>query len=228
MAMQLVKYIAHAGVCSRRDAAKLVKQGLVMLNGVVVQELNTLVHEHDSVKVNGKIVKPRDKVYLMLHKPLGYLCTNSDEKDRKDVFDLLPAYKKEKLFTVGRLDKESSGLLLITNDGDWAQQLTHPSFEIRKEYRIMLDKPMDEKDYVRLQKGVRLKDGFIKPDGVILQKSRIHLKIVIHSGKNRIIRRIFEHLGYTVRELTRLSFGNYELGKFPVGTYRQVSPNILY
>jgi 23S rRNA pseudouridine2605 synthase len=227
MAMQLVKYMAHAGVCSRRDAVLLIRQQLVTLNGVTVQELNTLVNEGDVVKVKGKVVKPESKVYLMLHKPVGYICTNSDEQERKTIFDLLPAFKKVKLFTVGRLDKDSSGLLLVTNDGDWAQKLAHPSFEIKKEYQVVLNKPLDVVDYNQILKGVRLPDGMIRLDKVVLQKSKIHLKITIHSGKNRIIRRIFEHLGYKVRELKRVRFGNYGLEKLPVGCYRQISSNFL-
>lgn len=227
MAMQLVKYMAHAGICSRRDAVLLIRQQLVSINGVTVEELNTLVNEGDTVKVKGKVIKLEPKVYLMLHKPVGYICTNSDEQDRKTIFELLPAYKKVKLFTVGRLDKDSSGLLLVTNDGDWAQKLAHPSFEIKKEYQVVLNKPLDVVDYNQILRGVRLVDGMIRLDKVVLQKSKIHLRITLHSGKNRIIRRIFEHLGYKVRELKRVRFGSYVLEKLPVGCYRQINPNFL-
>lgn len=225
--MQLVKYIAHAGVCSRRNAAELIKQGLVTLNGLCVEQLNTIVHEHDTVKVKGKVVKPEAHLYLMLNKPLGYICTNSDEQSRKTIFDLLPAYKKTKLFTIGRLDKDSSGLLLVTNDGDWAQKLAHPSFQIKKEYLVVLNKPLDSVDYNQVLKGVRLVDGVAQFDSVIVQKSKMHLKITLHSGKNRIIRRVFEHVGYRVRELKRIRFGPYKLEKLSPGCYRQISSNFL-
>lgn len=211
----------------RDDAVLLIRQLLVTINGVTVQELNTLVNDGDVVKVKGKVVKPESKVYLMLHKPTNYLCTNSDEKDRDTVFDLLPAFKKSKLFTVGRLDKDSSGLLLVTNDGDWAQKLSHPSFEIKKEYQVTINKPLDPVDYGQIIRGVRLNDGMVRLDKVVLQKSKVHLKIVLHSGRNRVIRRIFEHLGYKVKELKRIKFGNYHLEKLPVGCYRQISPNFL-
>ena len=228
--MQLVKFMAHAGVCSRRDAVLLIRQRLVTRNGVIVDELNTVVDQkNDVIKVKGKVVRPENKVYLMLNKPAGVLCTNSDEKERKTVFDLLPAFKKTKLFTVGRLDKDSSGLLLVTNDGDWAQKLSHPRFEIKKEYQVVINRPLDPVDYNQLvTKGVRLVDGMVRLDKVVLQKSKIHLKITIHSGKNRVIRRIFEHLGYKVRELKRVTFGPYRLLKLPTGCYRQISSNFLY
>jgi 23S rRNA pseudouridine2605 synthase len=227
MTMQLVKYIAHSGVCSRRDAVLLIRQQLVTINGVTVQELNTLVNPGDVVKVKGKVVKPEGKVYVMLHKPAGYLCTNSDEKDRKTVFELLTAFKKSKLFTVGRLDKDSSGLLLVTNDGDWAQRLSHPSFEIVKEYRVTINKPLDHVDYGQILKGVRLMDGMVRFDKVVLQKNKTHLKMVLHSGRNRVIRRVFEHLGYKVQELKRVSFGPYNMDKLAPGCYRQINPNFL-
>ncbi len=227
MAIQLVKYLAQAGISSRRDAVELIKQGLVTLNGVVVEQAQTLVNPGDSVKVNGKLIKPQEKIYLMLHKPVGYLCTNSDEEGRKTVFDLLPQYKKIKLFTVGRLDKDSSGLLLITNDGDWAQRLSHPSFEIMKEYQVTLNKPLDHVDHGQIVKGVRLVDGMVRFDKVVLQKNKTHLKMALHSGRNRVIRRVFEHLGYKVQELKRVSFGSYHLEKLASGCYRQVSPNFL-
>lgn len=225
--MQLVKYIAHSGVCSRRDAVLLVRQQLVTINGVVAQELNILVSDTDVVKVKGKIVKPEGKVYLMIHKPAGYLCTNSDEKDRKTVFDLLQSFRKVKLFSVGRLDKDSSGLLLITNDGDWAQRLSHPSFEVVKEYHITINKPLDHVDYGQISKGVRLVDGMVRFDKLVLQKNKTHLKMRLHSGRNRVIRRVFEHLGYKVQELKRVTFGPYNLEKLTVGCYRQINPNFL-
>ncbi len=225
--MQLVKYIAHAGVCSRRDAVLLIRQELVALNGVTVVELNTLVHQGDVVTVKGKAIRPERKVYLMLHKPEGYLCTNADERDRKTVFDLLPAFKRVKLFTIGRLDKDSSGLLLLTNDGDFAQKLAHPSFAIKKEYRATLDKPLSQEDYVSLNKGIRLVDGTVRFDKVIVQKNRTHVALTLHSGKNRVIRRVFEHLGYKVIALKRVRLGNYRLEKLPVGCYRQIKPDFL-
>lgn len=219
--------MAHSGVCSRRDAVLLIRQQLVTINGVTVQELNMVVHPGDIVKVKGKVIKPEGKVYLMLNKPEGYLCTNSDEKERKTVFDLLSAFKKVKLFTVGRLDKDSSGLLLVTNDGDWAQKLSHPSFEIMKEYQVKINKPLDHVDYGQILKGVRLVDGMVRFDKVVLQKSKVHLKMRLHSGKNRVIRRVFEHLGYKVQELKRVSFGPYNLEKLAPGCYRQINPNFL-
>lgn len=219
--------MAHSGVCSRRDAVLLIRQQLVTINGVTVQELNTVVNPGDVVKVKGKVIKPEGKVYLMLNKPEGYLCTNSDEKERKTIFDLLPAFKKVKLFTVGRLDKESSGLLLVTNDGDWAQKLSHPRFEIMKEYQVKINKPLDHVDYGQILKGVRLVDGMVRFDKVVLQKSKVHLKMRLHSGKNRVIRRVFEHLGYKVQELKRVSFGPYTLEKLAPGCYRQINPNFL-
>jgi 23S rRNA pseudouridine2605 synthase len=226
--MLLVKYIAHCGVCSRREAVEYIKQGAVTINGVTVTLPNTPVEETDAVKVNGKLVKPLEKVYLMLNKPKGYICSTADEQDRETVYDLLPAYKRFKLFTVGRLDKESTGLILVTNDGDWAQKLAHPRFKIQKEYQVLLNKPLDAVDFGQLKRGVRLFDGVTKPDKVVLHKNNVELTLVIHSGKNRIIRRIFEHLGYKVKELNRIAFGKYRLGTLKLGCYRQINANILY
>jgi 23S rRNA pseudouridine2605 synthase len=218
--MPLNKFIAHCGVCSRRDAAELIKQGQVKVNNEVVAEPGHKVSGKDEVKVNGKKINlAKTLVYVLLNKPKDYITTTDDPQNRKTVLDLIRI--KERIFPVGRLDRNTSGVLLLTNDGELAQKLTHPSHEAKKIYHVTLNKPLDKKDFDKILKGVTLEDGPASVDVLAYadSKDKTQLGVEIHSGRNRIVRRIFEHLGYDVKNLDRVMFAgltkkNVERGKW--------------
>lgn len=220
--MPLNKYIAHSGVCSRRDAADLVKKGRVRVNGEVVTEPGFKISPKDTVTFNDKKLHPvKDLVYILVNKPKDYITTTEDERGRKTVLDLIQRATKEKVYPVGRLDRNTSGVLLLTNDGDLTQKLTHPSNEIKKVYAVTLDKPLTKTDFETIVAGVALDDGIINVDsvGYTDTKDKTQIGIEIHSGRNRIVRRIFEHLGYEVKALDRVIFAgltkkNVERGKW--------------
>src|SRR6476659_9923084 len=209
--MPLNKFIAHAGICARREAAEIVKQGKAQVNRVVVYEPSFKVSSKDEVFVNGKQVFLRENlVYILLNKPKDYITTAKDPEGRKTVFDLIKHATKERVYPVGRLDRNTTGVLLMTNDGELAQKLTHPSFDIKKLYEVKLDKPLSKKDFETILKGVTLEDGFAKADALAYadNKDKSIIGIEIHSGRNRIVRRLFEHLHYDIKNLDRVMFGN--------------------
>lgn len=224
--MPLNKFIAHSGVCARREAALLVKDGKVMVNGKPVTEPGFKVSAKDEVKVNGKKISlVVDLVYVLLNKPKDYLTTASDDQGRKTVLDLVKQASKERIFPIGRLDRNTTGVLLLTNDGELAQKLSHPSHEVRKVYEVTLDKPVAKKDLEEVAKGITLEDGFIKADAVAYadSKDKSVIGIEIHSGRNRIVRRIFEHLGYDVRNLDRVMFAGLTKKNVERGKWRYLS-----
>jgi 23S rRNA pseudouridine2605 synthase len=207
--MPLNKYIAHCGVCARREAALMVKDGQVTVNGKLVTEPGHKVTVKDEIKVSGKKINiVVDLVYILLNKPKDYLTTLSDPEGRKTVLDLIKNASKDRVFPIGRLDRNTTGVLLLTNDGELAQKLSHPSNEIRKVYEVKLDRPVAKKDMEEIIKGITLDDGFIKADAVAYADAtdKSIIGIEIHSGRNRIVRRIFEHLRYDVRNLDRVMF----------------------
>jgi len=207
--MPLNKFIAHSGICARREAALLVKDGKVTVNGKPVDEPGFKVNAKDEIKVNGKKISiVVDLVYILLNKPKDYLTTSADPEGRKTVLDLIKNASKDRVFPIGRLDRNTTGVLLLTNDGELAQKLSHPSNEVRKIYEVKLDRPVDKKDMEEIAKGITLDDGFIKADAVAYAdaKDKSVVGIEIHSGRNRIVRRIFEKLGYDVRNLDRVMF----------------------
>lgn len=221
--MPLNKFVAYAGVCARRAAADLVKQGNVTVNDDKVFEPSYRVKEGDIVKVNGKRVSiQKNLVYILLNKPKDYITTSKDPQNRKTVLDIVKTEGKERIFPVGRLDRNTTGVLLLTNDGELAQKLTHPSFEVRKIYEAKLDKELTKADFEKIVSGVTLDDGFIKADALAYAdtKDRSVVGIEIHSGKNRIVRRIFEHLGYSVKNLDRVMFANLTKKNVDRGKYR--------
>lgn len=228
--MPLNKFIAHSGVCARREAAELVKKGLVKVNGVIISEPGHKVSSRDEIRVNGKkIFLAKNLVYILVNKPKDYITTTSDPQGRKTVLDLLRNATKERVFPVGRLDRNTSGVLLLTNDGELAQQLTHPSHEAKKVYAVTLNKPLEKKDFDQVLKGVNLEDGLAKVDTLAYTdpKNKAQLGVEIHSGRNRIVRRIFEHLGYDVKGLDRVVFAgltkkNVERGKWRFLTEKEV------
>ncbi len=220
--MPLNKYIAHSGFCSRRDAVDIIKSGKVKVNGAVTTEPGLKIAPTDNVIVNGKKATPvKDLVYILLNKPKDYITTTEDERNRKTVLDLIKNASKEKVYPVGRLDRNTSGVLLLTNDGDLTQKLTHPSNEIKKVYAVTLDRPLTKADFDAIIAGVTLEDGVANIDslGYTDVKDKTQIGIEIHSGRNRIVRRIFEHLKYDVKGLDRVIFAgltkkNVERGKW--------------
>ena len=220
--MPLNKYIAHSGVCSRRDAVELIKEGKVKVNGALITEPGHKVTPKDEVKVAGKKIHPvNDLVYILLNKPKDYLTTTEDPQKRKTVLDLIKSATDTRVYPVGRLDRNTSGVLLLTNDGELSQKLTHPSNEIKKVYAVTLDKPLTKQDFEDILKGVPLEDGVANVDVLAYTDNadKTQLGVEIHSGRNRIVRRIFEHFGYDVKTLDRVMFAgltkkNVQRGKW--------------
>jgi len=228
--MPLNKYVAHAGICARREAAEWVKKGLVKVNNETVTEPGYKVKPTDEVKVNGKkIFLAKNLVYILLNKPKDYITTTDDPQGRKTVVDLIGKATSERVYPVGRLDRNTSGVLLFTNDGELAQKLTHPSNEIRKVYHVTLDKPLEKNDFDRILKGVVLEDGPAPVDVLAYAdiKDKTQIGVEIHGGRNRVVRRIFESLGYDVKNLDRVIFAgltkkNIERGKYRFLTEKEV------
>ena len=206
--IRLNKYLANAGVCSRREADELIESGVVVVNGVVVNELGTKVKRSDEVKVNDKLVSLEKKVYVLLNKPKDCVTTMDDPQERRTVMDFVKDACDERIYPVGRLDRKTTGVLLLTNDGDLASKLTHPKYEKKKIYHVVTDRNVIKNDLEKIAEGIELEDGIIKADsiGYIDEAKRDQLGIEIHSGKNRIVRRIFESLGYRVVKLDRVLF----------------------
>lgn len=228
--MPLNKYIAHCGVCSRRDAADVVRKGKVKVNGELITEPGHKVSTFDTVIVSGKKVNPvKNLIYILLNKPKDYITTTDDPQKRKTVLDLIKQATQERVYPVGRLDRNTSGVLLLTNDGDLSQKLTHPSNEIRKIYAVTLDKPLEKKHFEDILKGVELEDGVANVDVLAYtdSKDKTQIGVELHTGRNRIVRRIFEHLGYDVKNLDRVMFAgltkkNVERGKWRFLNEREV------
>ena len=219
--MPLNKYIAHSGECSRRDAAELVRQGKVKVNGELVLDPGYRVLHDDKVTMSGKKLTPqKGMVYILLNKPKGFITTNDDPQGRKTVMELVGNAGVDRLFPVGRLDRDTSGLLLITNDGDLTQKLCHPSFAIKKVYHVTLDKPLTKADFEKVVAGVELEDGQAIVDEIAYLESKNELGLEIHSGRNRIVRRIFESLGYVVEKLDRVMYAGLTKKNLPRSKWR--------
>ncbi len=220
--IRLNKYIANSGVCSRREADDVIKQGLVNINGTVVTEMGYRVKKGDVVKFDGRKILPEPFVYILMNKPKDFITTTDDEKGRKTVVDLLADKIPQRVYPIGRLDRNTTGVLLLTNDGDVAQALTHPSFQIKKVYHAVLDKKVSGTDLDKLVEGVELEDGVVHADAVAFvdNEDKRHVGVEIHSGKNRVVRRMFEHLGYDVEKLDRVSMGIFTKKDLPRGKWR--------
>ena len=205
---RLNRYIAASGLCSRREADSYITSGKIKVNGKVVTELGTKITQKDKVSLNNKILTNEKHVYVLLNKPKGYVTSTKDPKHEKLVMQLVSKCCTERIFPVGRLDKDTLGVLLLTNDGDLAQQLTHPKYNKKKIYHVFLDKNVTKNDINKIVIGFDLEDGFINADGIsyVDNNDKSQVGIEIHSGKNRIVRRIFEHLGYKVKKLDRVHF----------------------
>ena len=220
--VRLNKFIANSGVCSRREADTLIQAGVVTVNGQVVTELGTKVNIHsDDIRFNGERLKGEDKLYIIINKPKGYLTTASDPHADKTVMDLIKNCPV-RVYPVGRLDKNTTGVLMLTNDGEIAERLTHPSFDKKKIYQVLLDKPLKEEDYNTILTGVTLSDGEVKADELefIDPNDKGKIGIEIHSGKNRVVRRIFESLGYNVKALDRVYFAGLTKQGLKKGEWR--------
>lgn len=206
--IRLNKYLANAGICSRREADELIESGSITVNGVVVTELGTKVMRTDQVKVNEKVAELEQKVYVLLNKPKDCVTTMDDPQERRTVMDLVSDACNERIYPVGRLDRRTTGVLLLTNDGDLASKLTHPKYEKKKIYHVTTDVNVTKNDIDRIAEGIELEDGLIKADtiGYVDDEKRNQVGLEIHSGKNRIVRRIFESLDYKVVKLDRVLF----------------------
>ena len=220
--MRLNKYIANAGICSRREADTLITSGVISVNGKVVTELGTRVKKTDRVKYEDQTLKHEKLVYLILNKPKDFITTMDDPMKRKTVLDLVGKACKERIFPVGRLDRNTTGVLLLSNDGDLAKKLMHPKHLVKKIYQVDLDKALKQEDLDKITAGLELEDGFIKPDEVAYSSkdNKREVGIEIHSGKNRIVRRIFESLGYKVLRLDRVYFAGLTKKGLSRGQYR--------
>ncbi|MEO6685136.1 MAG: pseudouridine synthase, partial [Dyadobacter sp.] len=222
--MRLNRYIANAGICSRREADDLIASGQISVNGKVVTEMGHKVEASDVVKYGKKALSREKLVYVLINKPKDYITTTDDPEERKTVLDLIKGACYERIYPVGRLDRNTTGLLLMTNDGELAEKLTHPSNGIKKIYQAELDKPITTEDFELLQAGLELEDGFVKPDEVgIVTADAMVVGLEIHNGKNRIVRRMFEHLGYEVQKLDRTVFAGLDKKDLPRGKWRFLS-----
>lgn len=226
--MPLNKYISRAGICSRRDAVKLIKEGKIKVNNTVVLEPGYKVQHKDKVFYQDKIVKEQQElVYILLNKPKGYITTTNDPKGRKTVMDLFKHTIKQRIYPVGRLDRNTTGLLLLTNDGELTQKLAHPKYEIKKIYQVTLDKAISPQDIQSIKNGLILEDGPIEVDAISVLEENNLVGIEIHSGRNRIVRRIFESLGYEVKHLDRVVFADLTKKNLPRGKWRMLTKQEL-
>ncbi|CAN5122669.1 pseudouridine synthase [soil metagenome] len=224
--MPLNKYLAHCGVSSRRDAVTIVKEGKIKVNGIIVTEPSFKVTERDEVIFNGKkLFVTKNLVYILLNKPKDYITTTDDPQGRKTVLELLRHATTERIYPIGRLDRNTSGVLLFTNDGEFTQKMTHPSYEVKKVYEAKLDKPLTRTHFDQILNGLKLEDGTIHADALAYAdaKDKSIIGIEIHSGRNRIVRRIFEHLGYDVKALDRVMYANLTKKNVERGKWRFLS-----
>lgn len=222
--VRLNRFIANAGVCSRREADKLIQKGRVKINGQVMTEMGYRVKPTDSVYLDDEPLKRERMVYVLLNKPKDHITTIDDPEGRKTVMNLVRKACNERIYPVGRLDRNTTGLLLLTNDGALAEKLAHPSNNIKKVYHILLDKPITEDDFNKIVEGIELEDGNIKPDKLsVISDDGSALEMHIHSGRNRIVRRIFEHLGYEILRLDRVSYAGLTKKGLTRGDWRYLT-----
>ena len=220
LSIRLNRFIAMCGICSRRKADLLIEKGQVKINGNLITSLGTKVNPKDIVKVDGKKIMLERKRYIVLNKPKGYITTMSDERGRQTVLSLIKDSYKERIVPVGRLDRNTTGLLLFTNDGILAKKLMHPKYEIKKIYNVELNRDLCKEDFEAIINSIKLSDGPVIVDNLEYNGSNKKLKIEIHIGKNRIIRRLFEHLGYNVEKLDRIEYACLTKKQLPMGKWR--------
>lgn len=220
--IRLNKYIANSGICSRREADELIQSGAISVNGEVITELGVKVKRSDVVKFHERVVTPESKVYILLNKPKNYVTTSEDPEERNTVLDLVKDACSERVYPVGRLDRNTTGVLLLTNDGELASKLTHPKFLKKKIYSVKLDKPITPEDMQKLRDGITLEDGDMKVDNIdyVNDEDKDKVGVEIHSGKNRIVRRLFEAVGYHVKQLDRVFFAGLTKKNLKRGSWR--------
>jgi 23S rRNA pseudouridine2605 synthase len=223
--VRLNKYIAGTGLCSRREADEYIKSGLITVNGKVITELGVKISPSDVVKYDGKNLTEKKKIYILLNKPKDYVTTTRDAHAKKNVLELIHGFDKQRIYPVGRLDRNTTGVLLLTNDGDLTAKLTHPKFNKLKIYHVYLNKVLKASDIDIIARGMTLQDGFIKVDSIsyVNPGDKKQVGIEIHSGRNRIIRRIFEHLNYKVVKLDRVYFAGLTKKGLARGKWRYLS-----
>lgn len=221
---KLSKYIAESGYASRRGSSELIKSGAVKVNGVVTIQPFYEVQEKDSVKVNNKLIKPQNKIYLLFNKPQDTICTLSDPQDRQTIAHFFK-HITQRLYPIGRLDRNTTGLILMTNDGELAQKLSHPKYEIPKTYTVTLHRDITQEDIDLLLKGIKLHDGFMKVDEVkvISKHNPKVVSVTIHSGRNHIIKRLFGALRYFVKKLDRSNIAGLTKKNLPISSYRELT-----
>ena len=222
--IRLNKYISQSGLCSRRAADELIKKGKVQVNNKLCDQVGTKINKNDKVIVNKKLIKPEKNIYVLLNKPKDYISTNKDTHNRRVVFDLIKGINK-RLFSVGRLDRKTTGVLLLTNDGDIAKKLTHPSYKIKKIYSVTLEKKISNDEISQIKNGLVIEDEYIKVDNIERLEKDYEVGIEIHIGKNRIVRKIFESLNHRVSKLDRVLFGPFTKKDLPRGKWRILNQN---
>jgi 23S rRNA pseudouridine2605 synthase len=219
----LTKYIAQSGVCSRRRATELVEAHKVLVNHQLALEPGYRVKPTDTVVVQGEPIQKQRKVYILINKPKDYITTTSDEKGRRCVTDLVTPFVSERLYPVGRLDRTTTGLLLMTNDGELAQKLSHPKYEVAKVYHVTLQNSLAQQHLMEIKAGLELEDGLVHVDFVDYLEKKSSIVIQLHSGKNRIVRRLFEHFGYIVKKLDRVGYAGLTKTGLTVGKWRALT-----
>jgi 23S rRNA pseudouridine2605 synthase len=221
----LSKYLAQAGIASRRKAVDIIKSKVVTVNGVMINEPGFKVNPNDCVRINDNLIRSQSKVYILLNKPKNCITTVSDDLGRHNVINLIGDQIKQRVYPVGRLDRNTTWLLLLTNDGELALKLSHPKFEVEKIYHVQLHKALTRADMQKIKDGVNLEDGFIKVDAAhyFADRSKQNILVALHSGKNRIVRRIFEHLGYEVNKLDRAAYAGLTKARLEGGQWRHLT-----
>ncbi len=229
--MQLNKYLSQSGICSRRKAVTLIEDGLVTINGHVVTNPAHRVISADTVALYGNEIKAQSKIYILLNKPKDYITTAADESGRRTVIDLLGASLPKRVYPIGRLDRNTTGLLLLTNDGELAQRLSHPRYKIEKTYAVTVKRNVTHGELERIREGVRLYDGMVQIDDIsyVPGMRRNQVYVTLHSGKNRVVRRLFEALGHEVSKLDRVVYAGIEKAGLTISKWRYLtSEEIMY
>ena len=222
--IRLNRYIAHSGICSRREADQLIADGKIKVNNKVVTEMGFKVMPGDKVHFGKQLLRKEAYAYVLLNKPKDFITTTKDPKARKTVMELVKKATEARIYPVGRLDRNTTGLLLLTNDGELADKLSHPSNNVKKIYKVELDKPLLKEDFAAIVEGIELEDGPIKVDELaVLTADGLSVGVELHSGKNRIVRRIFEHFGYSVEKLDRVVYAGLDKSNLPRGKWRHLN-----
>ena len=221
--MRINKFISSCGVCSRRNADNLIINGKIEVNNKLITTPGLIIKENDIVKYNGKVLKLKnDKLYFLLNKPVNFISTCFDKKKRKTILDLINI-KNKNIYPVGRLDRNTTGLIILTNDGFLTNKLTHPSSNIIKKYTVLLHKQLQKSDENKIKKGIILEDGFFKFDEIIISDDRLNIDVTLHSGRNRIIRRTFEHFGSKIKALDRYYYAGLTKKNLKLGTFKKLT-----